>query len=230
MNLHSPSLTRVAATLAFASLAGGASAATDYAEGWNDGSTAQWTANTIDSTVAQNGAGGNPDGYLASHGPAPGTFPIGARTEVAAATGDFSGFLWTASFDARQFTGIPTDLALRFRFQDPGFNGWRYDFADLPVANGWKNYSVAFDPSWSNAQAVGNGWRTDLPGGAGSVSWQQNMMNVFSTEVRLDTGTNSLLGIDNFKLVSRPVPEPSTYALFAAGLIGIGALARRRKA
>ena len=228
MNPLPQSLTRGATALALALVAFGASAATDYSEGWNAGSTAGWTANTIDSTVVQVGAGGNPGGYLASSGPAPGTFPIGARTEVAAATGDFSGFLWTASFDARQFTGIPTDLALRFRFQDATFNGWRYDFADLPVARGWKSYSVAFDPSWSNAQAVANGWRTDLPDGFASVSWQQNMMNVFSTEVRLDTGTNSVLGIDNFSLV--PVPEPSTYVLFAAGLIGIGALARRRKA
>ena len=230
MNLHSPSLTRLAATLAFASLAGGASAATDYFEGWNAGSTADWRANTIDSTVVQIGVGGNPDGYLASRGPAPGTFPIGALTELVVATGDFSGFHWTASFDAQQFLGQATDLALRFRFQDSTFNGWRYDFADLPDSSGWKSYSVTFDPGWSDAQAVANGWRTDLPGGASSVSWQQNMMDVYTTEVRLDTGTNSLLGIDNFKLVSRPVPEPSTYALFAAGLIGIGALARRRKA
>ncbi len=230
MNPFSQSLTKVATTLALASLASGAFAATDYFEGWNAGSTAGWDANTIDSTVVQIGAGGNPDGYLASRGPAPGTFPIGAKTELAAATGDFSGFLWTASFDAQQFLGQSTDLALRFRFQDSTFNGWRYDFADLPDSSGWKSYSVTFDPNWSDAQAVANGWRTDLPGGASSVSWQQNMTNVYTTEVRLDTGKDSLLGIDNFSLVSRPVPEPSTYALFAAGLIGIGALARRRKA
>lgn len=89
---------------------------------------------------------------------------------------------------------------------------------------------MTFDPSWSDVQAVANGWRTDLPDGASSVSWQQNMSDVFTTEVRLDTGKDSLAGIDNFRLVSRPVPVPSTYALFAAGLIGIGALARRRKA
>ena len=230
MHLHSPSLTRVAATLAFASLAGGASAATDYAEGWNAGSTAGWSANTIDSTVVQIGGGGNPDGYLATRGPSPGTFPIGALTSLPAATGDFSGFLWTASFDADQFLGKPTALALRFRFQDSSHNGWRYDFADLPDSSGWKNYSVAFDPRWSDADAVANGWKTDLPGGFGSVSWQQTMTNVVTTELRLDTDKNSLAGFDNFSLTSRPVPEPSTYALFAAGLIGIGALARRRKA
>lgn len=100
MNPLPQSLTRVATTLALASFALSASAATDYFEGWNAGSTAGWEANTIDSTVVQIAAGGNPDGYLATRGPAPGTFPIGALTHVAAATGDFSGFLWTASFDA----------------------------------------------------------------------------------------------------------------------------------
>ena len=230
MHPYSQSLTRIAATLALSSLAFGASAATDYSEGWNAGSVAGWGANTIDSTVVQIGGGGNPDGYLATRGPAPGTFPIGALTNVAAATGDFSGFLWSASFDADQFLGKPTALALRFRFQDSSHNGWRHDFADLPDSSAWKSYSVSFDPAWSDAEAVANGWKTDLPGGFGSVSWTQTMSNVITTELRLDTDKGSLAGFDNFKLVSHPVPEPSTYAMFAAGLIGIGALARRRKA
>ena len=79
MHPYSQSLTRIAATLALSSLAFGASAATDYSEGWNAGSVAGWGANTIDSTVVQIGGGGNPDGYLATRGPAPGTFPIITR-------------------------------------------------------------------------------------------------------------------------------------------------------
>lgn len=230
MHPLSQSMTRVATAVTLAALSFGAAAATDYSEGWNAGSTAGWTANTIDSTVVQIGAGGNPDGYIATRGPAPGDFPIGALTEVAAATGDFGGFIWTASFDALQELGKPTALALRFRFQDSTFNGWRYDFADLPDSSGWKSYSVTFDPRWSDAEAGTNGWRTDLPGGASSVSFTQTLSDVYTTELRLDTGKDSVAGFDNFSLVSRPVPEPSTYALFAAGLIGIGALARRRKA
>jgi hypothetical protein len=219
----------VAALVASAFIAAPARAASDYFEDWEGGDTAGWFANTIDSTVVHSATGGNPDGQLLTRGPAPGPFPIGATTEVAPLTGSYAGFLWTASFDLLQPNGAPTELALRFRYRDFTFNGWKYAFDPLPNGNTWTTYTVSFDPMWTDAQALAAGWVTDLPGGSGSVSWAQTMSDVYRTEIRLTTGTDSLAGIDNFRMQSRPVPEPSTWAALGAGLAALGLVARRRR-
>ncbi|MFN0182994.1 MAG: PEP-CTERM sorting domain-containing protein [Aquabacterium sp.] len=41
---------------------------------------------------------------------------------------------------------------------------------------------------------------------------------------------STYFGLDNFTFVAGAVPEPGTYALMALGLVGVGAVARRRKA
>lgn len=51
--------------------------------------------------------------------------------------------------------------------------------------------------------------------------------------IRIQWGPSAFnVGIDNvsFKTGTRPVPEPTTYALMAAGLVAVGAMARRRRA
>jgi hypothetical protein len=231
MSLHrSTSPARVAALVLLPFAIAPAFAASDYYEDWEGGSTAGWFANTIDSTVVHSATGGNPDGQLLTRGPAPGDFPIGATTDIAALTGSYAGWLWTASFDMLQPNGAPTDLALRFRYQSSSFNGWRYDFDPLPNGNTWTTYTVSFDPSWTDAQAIAAGWRTDLPDGSDSVSWALTMTDVYRTEVRLDTGDNSLAGIDSFRMQSRPVPEPSTWAALGLGLAGLAlSIGRRRR-
>jgi hypothetical protein len=202
-------------------------AASAYSETWDgQGNLAGWQANTIDSSVINPGAGGNPGGYLLSR--RSGDFPIGAATEVAAATGSFAGApMWTASVDLNEFEGDAGPVWLRFRFQDFTYNGWRYRLSDSLATDTWATYSVMFQPTWSDAEAEAAGWETDFPDGSGSVSWAMTMGDVYTTEVRFDGSRTLLVGIDNFTLA--PVPEPGTWALMLAGLAGLGWMGRRRK-
>ena len=203
-----------------------ATAATSgYSETWDTaGNLGGWLGNTTDSVVGNPGVGGNGDGYLETARSGP--FPIGAVTLLPAATGSFGSQVWNAKVDLIGLSGSTSDVWLRFRFQDATFNGWRHRLTN-ELSRDWQSFGVTFDPTWTDAQALANGWETDLAGGVGSVSWAQTLGSVYTTEVRID-GTASLkAGIDNFSLTA--VPEPSSLALVLAGLGMAGVMARRRR-
>jgi hypothetical protein len=207
---------------------GQAHAAGAYSETWDiEGDLAGWGPNTIDSTVINPGEGGNGEGYLLSR--RGGDFPIGALTELDAATGSFAGApVWTASVDLNELQGDAGPVFLRFRYRDATFNGWRFQLTDSLATNAWASFSVIFDPTWTDAQAMAAGWETDLPDGFASVSWAETMADVYTTEIRFEGSRTLLVGIDNFSLA--PVPEPGTWALMLGGLGLVGWLGRRRRA
>lgn len=222
-----PLLRRTALALATACLALPALAATHYSETWDTaGDLAGWDANTTDSVVANPGVGGNGGGYLETT--RSGAFPIGAKTELPAATGNFGSQVWQAQVDLIGLNGATTDVWLRFRYQDSTFNGWRYRLTDV-LSGTWQTFGVSFDPTWTDAQAQANGWQTDFANGAASVGWAQTLSNVYTTEVRIDGSRDLKAGIDNFSLSA--VPEPSSYAVLLAGLsvASMGLMMKRRR-
>jgi hypothetical protein len=216
--------TTLALIAAFAVALPAAAATSGYTETWDGaGNLAGWFPNTIDSTVVNPGAGGNTGGYLETR--RSGSFPIGAATDLAAATGSFGSQVWTAKADLIGLVGATSDVWLRFRFQDSSHNGWRYRLTGL-LDQSWQTFSVTFDSQWTDVQAQAHGWQTDFPSGFGSVGWAQTLSNVYTTEIRIEGSTNLAAGIDNFSLTA--VPEPSSDALAVAGLGLVGWMARRR--
>lgn len=210
----------------------GASAAIVYSEDWDnpgDG-VAGWVQNTVVTTVVHQPVGGNPGGYLGSSGTGAGTFDIGGTTELAAASGDWAAAgIGLVSFDVLFTEGDFDDAWFRVRFQDATFDGWSYSLTNAFGLGVWNTYSIAFDPTWSDAQAMGNGWLPDDVVFAGAIappSFATTMSDVYHPEVRLSGEGLLVGGIDNFVLQT-PIPEPATMTLMGLGLAGLAY--RRRK-
>ena len=89
-----------------------ASAAEDYCEGWDDGSLAGWVPNTIACTVEVVDTGGNPDGYLASHGNISGSMAIGTTTTLSEVSDDYAAAdVREVSFDLVFISGFEIFIA-----------------------------------------------------------------------------------------------------------------------
>jgi hypothetical protein len=207
----------------------GASATVVYSEDWDNpgNGVAGWQGNTIATTVFHQAAGGNPNGYLGSSGTVTASFDIGATTELAAASGNYAAAgITQVSFDVLLLTGQFDDAWFRVRFQDSTSNGWRISLTDDFGLGLWNSYSIAFNPNWSDANALLGGWVQE----GSAPSFAATMADVYHPEVRL-SGEGSLeAGIDNFVLSSNPIPEPATMTLLGLGLAGLAYRNRRRSA
>lgn len=209
-----------------------------YMEGWNTlGDTAGWDANTtVSSIFVQPHAGSLTDGYLETRGNAGNSFDIGANTQLSNATGDFGGGVWNVSVDlaflSEGFNGAGSfdNAWLRFRYQDSTQNGWNYSLSNI-FDTDWNTFSVMFDTSWDDATAMVNGWLPDNlsidPGAIASESWATTMSDVYTTEIRLSGEGLLIGGIDNFELTA--VPVPAAVWLLGSGLLGLVAVARRKR-
>lgn len=205
-----------------------ANAASAYLEQWNAGDTNGWIQSTTSSVVVRDVADGNPAASLAvRRSLSPPVFDMGVTTELTALSDDYTGQpAWMLSFDAKHDIGNYTDMWLRFRYQDATFNGWYLDIADV-FPNSWESYSVTFNPAWSDAQAMANGW-TDETGGA--VSWQTLMTDVYHPEIRFLLGDNqsAVAHVDNVQLKVVPEPRSTTLPLLATlGMLGLSTRRRR---
>ena len=175
---------------------------------------------TIATVQIYSGGGGNPGGHVEIRKDfGPGIDIIGTQNSVwPEFLGDYAAAGVTGGgFDLNVFE-TPFDSAqLRMR-RNVGENGWYFEFGPI-VPNGglWASYDVAFDPTWSDALALGNGWQQE----AGSPSFADLMSSVGWLEVRLFNLGSAVAGVDNVRLV----PEPSALVLVLAGLV---ALSRRR--
>ena len=209
-----------------------------YMEGWDTlGDTAGWDANTIVSSIfVQPHTGSLTDGYLETRGNGRSSFDIGANTQLSDATGDFGGGVWNVSVDlaflSEGFNGAGSfdNTWLRFRYQDATQNGWNYSLSNI-FDTDWNTFSVTFNTSWDDVTAMANGWLPDNlsidPGAVASESWATTMSNVYTTEIRLSGEGLLIGGIDNFELTA--VPVPAAVWLFGSGLLGLVAVARRKR-
>ncbi len=236
MNTHHTISSFFALSLSLCATSIFAAPVSGYMEGWDvAGDLADWESNTTVTTVVHSNTGGNPDGHLQTRGTGANSFDVGALTQLPDVTGDYGGTIWTVSVDvaffSEDFTGAGSfdDAWLRFRYQDSTENGWTYSLTDMFSAD-WETFSVTFDTSWSDAEAMANGWFPDNmsvdPGANPSESWMTTMSDVYTTEVRLSGEGDLLAGIDNFKL--QAIPVPAAVWLFGSGLIGLVGLARRK--
>jgi hypothetical protein len=195
-----------------------------HVEEWDSGTLAGWTANTTSSTVVYVLTGGNPNGYIETRGPSPGSFDIGALTDIADFTGDYAAAGITGASVDLNFENGQFDAAwIRFRYLDSTQNGWLYPLTDTFTPDVWQTYFVNFNPAWTDLEARSAGWLTDddvIPSADPSVSFALTMATVYTAEVRISGDVNLLAGIDNFAVV----PEPATIVF-----LGLGLFALRRK-
>jgi hypothetical protein len=192
-----------------------------------DSDAAGFVPNTTSSTVVWTGSGGNPGGHILTRKDlSPPVFDIGALTAGANFTGDYAADgINGATVDLNFMTDNVDAAWLRFR-KDIFTNGWRFPLTNvfLPT-DSWNTYSVAFDPTWSDADAMAAGWLTDEqidPSANPSPPFANVMGSVGRAEVRIGSVGSTVVGIDNFGLV--PEPSALSLALIACGLL----VARRR--
>ena len=138
---------------------------------------------------------------------------------------------WTGNYIAAGVTGLSISLlntsqvtlSIRFAFQSEivqGGPGYLSQAMVLAPGSGWQNFTIAITPG--SLTAVG-----------GPAAYNTFFSNVAWTRIIHEVGTSNLngdfvtaqLGIDNI----RAVPEPTTAALAAGGLLMLAAGVARRK-
>ncbi len=223
--------TLVVVVVVFTTAAPAFADAVPYFAGWDvSGDTAGWLRNTSASNLAVVDTGGNPGGYLRTFGDSSGTLDIGAVANkflVPDVTGDYSGTRWVVSFDLLFISGNFDNAWLRFRFS-VFTNGWRLPLTNSFPIGQWHHFTVAFDPAWSDSEAVAAGWVRE----SNSVSWSQTMSDVFTTEIRISAEASAEAGIDNSSLVPvtevdidiKPGSDPNCFNIHGHGVIPVAIL------
>lgn len=156
--------------------------------------------------------GGNLGGYLQTSDVSDADMRVVAPPS---ALGDWSAYLGgRLSFDALNGNGESPDWAPFGTIVITGAAGSvTLDIAadNQPPADGaWHRYSVALDAAT---------WGANLPSVLGQVTG-------VTIETEFHAGVTEVAGFDNFAVTA--VPEPGTYALMLAGLVGLGLGLRRR--
>ncbi|MBP7746654.1 MAG: PEP-CTERM sorting domain-containing protein [Phycisphaerae bacterium] len=178
-----------------------------------------FVGSTIATVQIYAASGGNPDGHVQIRKDLTPGFDIGTQNSVwPEFLGDYAAAGVTGGgFDLNVFNTTLDSAQLRFR-RNVAENGWYFDFgAVAPNNNLWASYDVAFDPTWSDANALANGWTQEPL----SPSFADLMASVGWLEVRLINEASLIAGVDNVRIV----PEPTTLGLVLAGC---AALRRRR--
>ena len=212
-------------------LAGNAHAASVVLDSF-DANLGSWIANTTQTNVSHQVAGGNPGGFLQTDNTGNNTFfyAVGAVNTSTNYSGVFAPGLWNIAVDLNFMQGNFGDALLRFRFHDSSANGWHTSLTNA-FTNTWNTRSVIFDTTWSDADAISNGWVKESDGILATPSFAGLWGDVYTSEVRLlgtTSSTNLVAGIDNYSAMV--VPIPAAIWLLGSGLVGLIAVTRRGKA
>ena len=210
-------------------------AAAPAVETFDNGDIDGWTANTTMTTVMGVPAGGNPGGFLSSQADS---------DQFGGVVGTLNGNEpWVGNFAAAGIGFFSVDLKFFQTLQNPrlrvrrssGENGWH--FVLIPTgnqSNNWQHFEINFDPTWSDQEAMDNGWVQE----SGTGSFSQVWSDVLRFEIRADDATENIeaLGVDNVTIAisqaPSSVPTLSEWGLIAmAGVLGIVSfmVMRRRK-
>lgn len=212
-----------------AAMAAPAQAAVTYSEHWNGGpGLGGWASASATTQVQHNDSEGLPPGALTMlfvgdgiHAPTLGVYTPG----VPEMSGSYDGAPWTVSFDLRMAFGQATGLELRYYYADFSADGWRRPLP-VPTDDEWTHYSFAIDATWTDDQAVAEGWQP-----AALRTFQQNLTTVFWVGLWInlpDDTTTAVAHLDNYVQQQATVPTPATALLAALGIAGIGALRSAR--
>ncbi|MBP7055403.1 MAG: hypothetical protein KBB52_00925 [Candidatus Omnitrophica bacterium] len=193
----------------------------DGLDGWDASGTGTW--------IEYSATGGNSGGYIKIGG----NRTIGFKNTTADFTGNYAsrGFNG-ASFDMmvllQQLPAYKPSLVFRY---SPSYNGWEYVLNDFTIENAgtWQHFDIQFDPLWSDAEAVANGWAPVDTYMLKPFSETLTHVDAFTIFSDYPSNVAKVLGLDNVMLNGNAaVPEPVSSSLFIMGAIGMG-LSRIRK-
>ncbi|THH37336.1 hypothetical protein E4Z66_10505 [Aliishimia ponticola] len=194
-----------------------------------DAGPGAWRPNTVETNTSWINAGGNPGGFLATNNFGAGvSFGVaGARAEGGAYSGALPDGTWTVSVDLLYYDTPITEARLRWRYQDPTFNGWYIPIEQSDFDLDWTSYSVTFDTNWDDATAMANGWVQETSSVAFSTLWD----DIYTAEVRLlGPATPGLsAAIDNYSIQPAAVSLPAGIVLLGSALAGTMAFKRKRR-
>lgn len=127
---------------------------------------------------------------------------VNAKNQALPWVGDFrqrSIIFFSVSLKA--IDGVVVNPAVAIRYSS-STNRWRYVFTSVLEDDGlWHDFLVQFDPNWSDAVAIANGWIKEDVGGFTFVEFLEH---VSEFDVMGTSPGSSSMGIDNVGIYSDP--------------------------
>lgn len=164
-------------------------------------------------------SGGNPDGFLRGQDTSIAPFVL-LELSGPEASGDFAAAeLDSAGVDVLVPTDDPGQMGVSIEFYSSGANLSARKFMLFDAPLGWTSFDFAFDPLWTTAQAVSNGWQVQVPASPGAVLEASEFSDLMQdvTFVWIQVGSSLAdsrtieFGLDNVRLV----PAPATVVCLA---------------